>query len=109
MWHLSRIRISVEYLIRLGHERSGVLGGRMERSHAAFTRCIGCEQAFRNHEMVFDKKKQYEPALFSMEEGYHAMGALLDKMPELTAVFAMADVLAVGAIRAIRDLSLIHI
>ena len=75
----------------------------MERSHAAFTRCIGCEQAFRNHEMVFDKKKQYEPALFSMEEGYHAMGALLDKMPELTAVFAMADVLAVGAIRAIRD------
>lgn len=66
----------------------------MERSHAAFTRCIGCEQAFRNHEMVFDKKKQYEPALFSMEEGYHAMEALLDKMPELTAVFAMADVLA---------------
>ena len=66
----------------------------MERSHAAFTRCIGCEQAFRNHEMIFDKKKQYEPALFSMEEGYHAMGALLDKMP---------DVLAVGAIRAIRD------
>ena len=53
--------------------------------------------------MVFDKKKQYEPALFSMEEGYHAMGALLDKMPELTAVFAMADVLAVGAIRAIRN------
>jgi LacI family transcriptional regulator len=94
---------AVEYLIRLGHERIGVLGGRMERSHAAFTRCIGCEQAFRNHEMVFDKKKQYEPALFSMEEGYHAMGALLDKMPELTAVFAMADVLAVGAIRAIRD------
>ena len=63
----------------------------MERSHAAFTRGIGCEQAFRNHEMVFDKKKQYEPALFSMEEGYHAMGALLDKMPELTAVFAMAE------------------
>ena len=94
---------AVEYLIRLGHERIGVLGGRMERSHAAFTRCIGCEQAFRNHEMIFDKKKQYEPALFSMEEGYHAMGALLDKMPELTAVFAMADVLAVGAIRAIRD------
>ena len=76
---------AVEYLIRLGHES------------------IGCEQAFRNHEMVFDKKKQYEPALFSMEEGYHAMGALFDKMPELTAVFAMADVLAVGAIRAIRD------
>ena len=31
---------AVEYLIHLGHERIGVLGGRMERSHAAFTRLI---------------------------------------------------------------------
>ena len=37
---------AVEYLIRLGHERIGVLGGRMERSHAAFTRCIGCPLGF---------------------------------------------------------------
>ena len=38
-----------------------------------------------------------------MEEGYHAMEQLFEQMPDLTAVFAMADVLAVGAIRAIRD------
>lgn len=48
-------------------------------------------------------EEQYMPALFAMSEGYEAMGRLLDRMPDLTAVFAMADVLAVGAIRAVRD------
>ena len=75
----------------------------MEKSHAAYTRCVGCADAFQKHKMAFDRKKQYEPALFSMEEGYRAMNALLDRMPDLTAVFAMADVLAMGAIRAICD------
>ena len=31
------------------------------------------------------------------------MGQLLDKMPELTAVFVMSDVMALGAIRAVQD------
>ena len=94
---------AVEYLMNLGHKNIGILGGRMEKSHAAYTRCVGCADAFQKHKMAFDRKKQYEPALFSMEEGYRAMNALLDRMPDLTAVFAMADVLAMGAIRAICD------
>ena len=94
---------AVEHLINLGHKNIGILGGRMEKSHAAYTRCVGCAEAFRKHKMVFDREKQYEPALFSMEEGYRAMNTLLDRMPDLTAVFAMADVLAMGAIRAICD------
>lgn len=95
-------KAAVEYLLDLGHEQIGILGGRAG-SHAAATRCAGCEQAFDGRSMSFDRAHQYEPALFSMEEGYQAMNRLMDKMPELTAVFAMADVLAVGAIRAIRD------
>ncbi len=94
---------AVEHLMALGHRQIGILGGRMEKSHAAYTRYLGCDAAFRAHKMLLDRERQYEPALFSMEDGYRAMNALLDKMPELTAVFAMADVLAVGAIRAIRD------
>ena len=31
------------------------------------------------------------------------MGILMEQMPELTAVFAMSDTMALGAIRAIRD------
>ena len=75
---------AVEYLMNLGHKNIGILGGRMEKSHAAYTRCVGCADAFQKHKMAFDRKK-------------------LDRMPDLTAVFAMADVLAMGAIRAICD------
>ena len=33
-----------------------------------------------------------------------AMKRLVEKYPDLTAVFAMSDVMAIGAIRALRDL-----
>ena len=94
---------AVEHLIALGHRKIGVLGGFMEKSRAAHTRYAGCVRAFAEHGIPFSMEEQYMPALFAMSEGYEAMGRLLDRMPDLTAVFAMADVLAVGAIRAVRD------
>ena len=94
---------AVEHLLKLGHRNIGILGGYMEKSHAAHTRYRGCEKAFAKQGRKLEPSRQYQPAFFSMEEGYHAMEQLLEQMPDLTAVFAMADVLAVGAIRAIRD------
>ena len=94
---------AVEHLLKLGHRNIGILGGYMEKSHAAHTRYRGCEKAFAKQGRKLEPGRQYRSAFFSMEEGYHAMEQLLEQMPDLTAVFAMADVLAVGAIRAIRD------
>ena len=94
---------AVTHLLKLGHRNIGILGGYMEKSHAAHTRYKGCEKAFAEQGMKLEPGRQYRPAFFSMEEGYHAMEQLFEQMPDLTAVFAMADVLAVGAIRAIRD------
>lgn len=94
---------AIEHLVSLGHTRIGILGGQMERSQAAYTRYQGCGQAFASHGISFDPDRQYEAALFSMQAGYQAMERLMEKMPELTAVFAMSDVMAVGAVRAIRD------
>ena len=94
---------AVEHLISLGHTKIGILGGWRDKSRAAHTRYTGCVRAFEKHGIPFSREKQYVPALFAMSEGYEAMGLLLDRMPDLTAVFAMADVLAVGAIRAARD------
>jgi LacI family transcriptional regulator len=96
-------QFAVEHLLTLGHKNIGVLGGIKEVSQAAYSRYEGCKNAFADHGMVFDSVSQYESARFSVEEGYYAMGRLLDKMPGITAVFAMSDVMAIGAIRAIRD------
>ena len=94
---------AVAHLLKLGHRNIGILGGYMEKSHAAHTRYKGCEKAFAEQGIKLEPGRQYRSAFFSMEEGYHAMEQLFEQMPDLTAVFAMADVLAVGAIRAIRD------
>ena len=94
---------AIEHLINLGHTKIGILGGQLEKSRAAITRYIGCLSAFEDHKLTFEMKRQYEPALFSIAQGYEAMTNLIRKMPELTAVFAMSDTMALGAIRALHD------
>lgn len=45
----------------------------------------------------------YEKAHFSFDSAYRGMNRLIEKYPDVTAVFAMSDVMAIGAIRALRD------
>lgn len=96
-------RHAVEHLIGLGHRKIGILGGKTDCSNMAYTRYTGCLSAFHEHGIPFDSDRQFMEARFSMEDGYRAAGTLLTQMPEVTALFAMSDVMAVGAIRAIRD------
>lgn len=96
-------KTAIEHLMALGHEEIGILGGDLEKSHVARVRFRGCGQAYIQRNKTFDKEKQYEAARFTVESGYRSMSALLHKNPDITAVFAMADVIAIGAIRAARD------
>ncbi len=94
---------AVDRLFELGHEHIGVLAGNMERSYTAYNRYAGVKESFAEYGVTFDDEKQLVSAYFSIAAGYESMEKLLDKMPEVTAVFAMADVMAIGAIRAIHD------
>lgn len=94
---------AVDYLISLGHEKIAILGGNFSQSQAALSRFQGAQYAFFDHDLHFDPALQYQEGLFSIEAGYDGMLKLLEKMPDVTAVFAMADVMAIGAVRAIRD------
>lgn len=94
---------AVRHLIGLGHRSIGVLGGDPDRSGAARVRFEGVKSAFYAEGIDFDPSTQYEISTFSMESGYHAMKRLLQSPRKISAVFAMADVLAIGAMRAIRE------
>lgn len=97
---------AIEHLVSLGHQKIGILGGEMnemKHSNPAKSRYDGCLNAFQKMGISFDAKKQFEATRFTMDGGYQAMGRLLDKMPDLTAVFVMSDVMALGAIRAVQD------
>lgn len=97
---------AVRHLIGLGHRSIGVLGGDPAQSCAARVRFQGVKSAFQAEGIDFDPSTQYAVSTFSMESGYHAMKRLLQGPRKISAVFAMADVLAIGAMRAIRECGL---
>ena len=99
-------RLAVESLIRLGHRRFAVIGGDRDVSDTSRLRYQGCMEAFRDHGIAFDGELDYEGVRFSYGDGYRAARNLLARGREFTALFAMSDVMAIGAIRALRDAGL---
>jgi len=99
-------RAAVDFLLDSGHRNIGVIGGNRLVSFTSELRFRGCVEAFERHGLAFDSAGQYEQARYSYESGYIAMKGLLGRMPNMTAVFAMRDVMAVGACRAICDAGL---
>ncbi|MGN0240174.1 MAG: LacI family DNA-binding transcriptional regulator [Candidatus Weimeria sp.] len=91
----------IEYLHRRGHTKIGIIGGNPEKSNPSRMRLEGCELAFIKYGIDFDIKKQYSASRFSLEGGYRGAEELLKKFPEVTAIFAMSDIMAIGAMRAI--------
>lgn len=94
---------AVDYLIENGHREIGIIGGDIINSHTSEQRFKGCMQSFQKHEITYNKDLSYAKARFNFEESYRAMEELLKKNQKLTAVFAMSDVMAIGAIRALKD------
>ncbi len=94
---------AVENLIAQGHRSIGLIGGDLERSGPTGYRIGGCEEIFKKYDLPFDLDNQYQRARYDYQGGYVAMCHLLDRMPDLTAVFCMADVMAIGALRALSD------
>lgn len=97
---------AVDYLVASGHTNIGAVGGSFSRTQISFARLSGCRESCELHSIPFDAKKQHEPCRFSMAEGYSAAKRLLERERGITAIFAISDVVAIGVIRAIRDLGL---
>jgi LacI family transcriptional regulator len=93
----------VNYLIEMGHRKIGVIGGDPKGSALSLNRLFGCQMAMMQHGIFFDLQKQYVPSEFSFQGGYDAVIELNKKFPEATAVFALSDEIAIGAMRAVYD------
>ena len=96
-------RDAIDALAEMGHRKFVIIGGEHRISGTAGKRYEGCLEAFRANGIVFDQELDYEAVRFSYEEGYRAAERLLDRGRQFTALFAMADVMAIGAIRALTD------
>lgn len=94
--------MAVRSLLDLGHENIVVIGGHREESDITRLRYEGCLRAFREQGVAF-RESQYETARYAFEDGYRAAQALLQRNSSFTALFAMSDAMALGAIRALCD------
>lgn len=94
--------MAIEGLLERGHSNVVVIGGPRMYSDIARLRYEGCLRAFREKDIAF-REEQYETARFTFAEGHRAARALLERNPDFTALFAMSDVMALGAIRALAD------
>lgn len=94
----------IDYLYRHGHRKIGLLGGNLASEQISLKRLRGAERSMKALGLSFDAKTQHVPCRFSMADGYEAAKTLLERAPELTAIFALGDVIAIGAMRAICDL-----
>ena len=94
---------AIEHLWERGHRRIGIIGGSRTENNVSAQRLSGAEAALRERGVSFDYERDYEPCSFLERDGYDAAQRLLDRTGDLTAVFALGDVVAFGALRAIAD------
>ena len=96
-------RCAMNSLIALGHRDFVIVGGDRKNSDTSRLRYEGCMQAFENHGIRFDEERDYQSARYSCQDGYEATQKLIANGRQFTALFAAADVIAIGAIRALHN------
>jgi LacI family transcriptional regulator len=94
--------IAVSHLLQIGHKQIGTITGPLD-STAGDDRLKGYLSALQERHVPVDDNLIVEGD-FSEAGGYHAMKKLLPAQPE--AVFAASDIMAVGAMRAVREAGL---
>ncbi|WFR68671.1 LacI family DNA-binding transcriptional regulator [Curtobacterium flaccumfaciens] len=90
-------RMAAEHLLGLGHTRLGFIGA---RSAASTERRAGFESAVASAASVAVTVLPVEP---TEEAGSRALAGLLDEHPDVTAVFAANDVMALGALSELAE------
>ena len=96
--------MATEHLIRQGYHRIAYITG-PERIAITHQRNNGYRQALQKHGLDCSSELVTKGGL-TLDDGYRAMEHLLNLQSRPQAVFAFNDMVAIGAIRAIRDRNL---
>ncbi|GGI45282.1 LacI family transcriptional regulator [Paenibacillus marchantiophytorum] len=93
---------ATNYLIELGHERIAFIGGDMRDITSGQNRYVGYRNALTNNhvKIIYDYIKFGD---YKMQKGYDLMKEILACEPRPTAVFAVSDDMAVGAMNCVHD------
>lgn len=98
-------RLAMEHILELGHRHIGIIGLPDGASPAADQRLDGLRAAAEQSELDFETLPRID-GNFSADSGAAAAQQLLKKNPELTAIIALNDRMAMGAIRSLQEMGL---
>ncbi len=97
-------RVAVNHLLELGHTRIAMAAGVVgtpPREH----RVLGYRRALAEHQLPIEEQL-IRAGEFTEDGGYEATREILKSSPRPTAIFAANDSMAIGAMRAIREVGL---
>ena len=94
------IRLAVAHMVSLGHAHIGHVAGPQNVS-TGHRRHLGFQQAMRTQGLPAPRRQTRFARAFTESEGARACGLLLTSSPELTAVVAANDRLAIGCYDAL--------
>jgi DNA-binding LacI/PurR family transcriptional regulator len=97
-----------EYLLRLGHRNIGYLCGQVEGMVDNQERIAAYKQSMLAAGVALDEGWiiPHHPTAVTEQAGYDQARVLLEKHPEITAIFANNDAMAFGAVSACTELGL---
>lgn len=92
------------YFAKKGHSKIGIIGGDFVSSMMTKRRYAGFIEGLELSGMTFCEEKAYSKAKYSLAGGACAAEELVKKFPDVTAIFAMSDMQAMGACRKLKDM-----
>lgn len=95
--------MATEYLIKNGHKNIGLMLGEKADFGISRERYEGYKRALEDYEIgIVDQYMTYGE--YEYEDAYKESKKMLEANPEITAIFAISDIMAVGAAKASFDL-----
>ncbi|AIF53004.1 LacI family DNA-binding transcriptional regulator [Pelosinus sp. UFO1] len=93
---------AVNHLIRMGHKRIGLISCK-NRFISTTQRIEGYKEALKAADITFDASLIQYVDDYDFKSGYRIMQPFLERKDRPTAIFALSDVVAIGAMRRIKE------
>lgn len=97
----------IDYLCKLGHDKIAILSATDDDESIGKLRFEGYKKALADNHIEYNDKLVYYlnsgNDRYSMQSGYDAAKRLIEDKAECTAIFAITDLIALGACRAISE------
>lgn len=93
---------AVNHLLDSGHRHIAMINGHSQ-ANVSILRLEGYRQALENYDVPFDESLVLD-GLFSEAGGREAACKVLSSRPEVTALFCASDLMALGAMKAVKEM-----